>query len=83
MNKWERKSTICWHCLNAVPNSQKTRGCSWSRHFIPVEGWEAEKTNIFCQRWNGKLKTHEDSGTCSYIVRSCPEFIPDGRKDEE
>lgn len=70
------KDTLCWHCANAVPNREKTRGCSWSRKFIPVEGWTAEETSIYCQRREGRK--HD----VSYIVRSCPEFISDGREDE-
>lgn len=28
---------LCWSCGNAV------NGCSWSRSFVPVDGWEAEE----------------------------------------
>lgn len=38
--------TICWTCYNAVPknvNGRYISGCSWSRHLLPVEGWEAVK----------------------------------------
>lgn len=84
MNYWRKNATICWRCLNAVPNKAGTRGCSWSRKFIPVEGWTAEATDIYCQRWNSKTRTREnDKSAISYIVRSCPEFVPDGREDEE
>lgn len=31
--------SLCWSCQNAVPTA--TTGCCWSRHFKPVEGWEA------------------------------------------
>ena len=72
------KDTLCWHCANAVPNRAGTRGCSWSKKFIPVEGWEALKTNVFAS--NGKNKTRV---TQSYIVKSCPEVIPDGRQGEK
>jgi hypothetical protein len=78
MNYWQKKATICWRCLNAVPNKAGTRGCSWSRKFIPVEGWTAEATTIYCQ--HGK---NPSNYTESYVVRSCPEFISDGREDEE
>ena len=70
------KDTLCWRCANAHPNLEKTRGCSWSRKLIPVEGWKAEKTTVYCQRREGR-KLDE-----SYIVRSCPEFISDGRENE-
>lgn len=37
---WYKKTTICWKCQNAVPNTIGTRGCSWSIKGIqkPVEG---------------------------------------------
>jgi hypothetical protein len=34
------KNQLCWDCVNCVPD-RNGRGCSWSRKFIPVEGWEA------------------------------------------
>lgn len=37
-------------------------GCSWSSEYIPVEGW----------------KTKPRDGTESYLVLSCPEFLPEG-----
>lgn len=64
--------SICWFCENAVPNRDGTRGCSWSKAFKPVEGWDAEKTVLFTGYWNSKR-----FGTDSYIVKSCPEFIGD------
>ena len=39
-------------------------GCSWSRDFTPVEGWTAEKV----------LMT---SGTETYEIKECPEFVSD------
>ena len=68
------KDTLCWHCANAVPNREKTRGCSWSRKFIPVEGWTAARTDIYCQNRRGRPYAE------SYIVKSCPEFVSDGRE---
>ena len=77
-------NTLCWRCKNAVPNMEKTCGCSWSRDFIPVESWEAIETSIYCQRWDNRTKTRDASiGTKSYIVISCPEFVPDGREEKE
>ena len=37
-------------------------GCSWSSEYIPVEGWKAKTTTT----------------TTSYLVLSCPEFLPEG-----
>ena len=48
----------CWTCKNACG------GCSWSRDFIPVKGWDAEKTYLIS---NGE---HADS----YYIKSCPEY---------
>lgn len=49
--------SLCWSCINAVPNSH--HGCSWSRKFEPVEGWEAQY----------------DILKDSYKVLSCPLFL--------
>ena len=39
-----RKVQFCWDCVHAVPD--ETHGCSWSNFLKPVEGWQAEKTDI-------------------------------------
>ena len=52
------KYTKCWTCKNACG------GCSWSREFIPVDGWEAKKT---FHPSNGKFAE-------SYYIKSCPEY---------
>lgn len=54
-----KEDTKCWDCAKACVG-----GCSWSRDFIPVEGWDAEKTE-------------KAEGIVSYIVRDCPEFEHD------
>lgn len=59
--------TICWGCKNAVPN-KKDRGCSWSKNFEPVEGWDAERCDVNMQ--HGKKNYVE-----SYIVKRCPLFM--------
>ena len=61
------KQTLCWSCKNAVGR------CSWSEvdeskknrpiKYEPVSGWVAIKTK----------KMHYNS----YVVLSCPEFVPD------
>ncbi len=38
-----RRSQLCWDCVNAVPDEK--HGCPWSNFFLPVEGWQAEKTS--------------------------------------
>ena len=52
------KSTICWKCKKA------SGGCSWSRDFVPVDGWDA------------KEKTMQRIGL-TYLVKYCPEFEED------
>lgn len=53
--------TLCWHCEKAT-----NEGCSWSRAFIPVIGWDAEKDVK-------ETQSNKDDGI-SYFVRKCPEF---------
>lgn len=55
-----RKSTKCWSCSNTCG------GCSWTRDFKPVEGWEAEKIKI-----KNNFYIEE-----SYIVTDCPQYKP-------
>jgi hypothetical protein len=56
---------ICWDCQKAVG------GCSWSRDFTPVEGWDAE--NVPYQPWETQTVKYRDT----YIIRGCPEFLRD------
>lgn len=53
------KDSLCWNCKNSGG------GCSWSKSFEPVEGWNAEKTLIK----NSPYESYE-----SYLVKECPEF---------
>lgn len=60
--------TICWDCQNAV------FGCSWSKDFVPVEGWDATPTLLYANdKVHGPVQ--------SYEVNRCPQYIPDGRAD--
>ena len=45
---------LCWHCAKA------TGGCSWSKNFTPVPGWDAKKV----------VKGYVDT----YDIRDCPLF---------
>ena len=56
------KTTLCWDCKNAV------KGCSWSKDFIPVDGWKAKKTYLRPGEKRGKPIE-------SYIVEKCPQFV--------
>jgi hypothetical protein len=53
---------ICIACKNYCG------GCSWSSTFTPVDGWDAEETNLHIQkgRW---IKT--------YKIKGCPEYEED------
>ena len=61
---YKATDSLCWDCGRALG------GCSWSKRFKPVKGWEAEKTVI-----------QDVRGDCeSYHVISCPRYRPDRRK---
>lgn len=64
--------TLCWRCKNAVPGAKY--GCSWSRGFKPVDGWTARETKIM--RSAGEYYYADTS----YLVKKCPEYIPDKPK---
>ena len=79
--------TLCWNCRYAtgknlpkplVLTSKKTgkkhafRGCPWASDGIKIPGWDAEKTVIYNQ---------EGGPIPSYLVKSCPYFKPDTRKE--
>lgn len=55
-----RKDQLCFSCKNACG------GCSWSKTFTPVDGWEAKECKI--PRTN--IKT--------YKIKKCPEYVFDG-----
>lgn len=61
-NKKER-GTLCWDCKNACG------GCSWSRNFTPVAGWNATEgaVKVMCQKSQRYVQT--------FFVHSCPEFV--------
>lgn len=65
MTKYQFNQNICWDCQKA------TGGCSWSRNFTPVEGWEAEL--IPYQPWKNKHINFSDT----YHITKCPEFVED------
>lgn len=43
-------------------------GCNWSDELKPVEGWDAEETDL--------------AGFNTYIIRRCPEFVRGTRDDK-
>lgn len=54
-----KHSTLCWDCEKACGK------CSWSKKFIPVEGWVATPT---------KVSIGENQYIDSFDVYECPEF---------
>ena len=52
-----KKDQKCWHCRNIST-------CEWGKSGEPVEGWNAEKTEINCG--NQYIET--------YDIRDCPKF---------
>ena len=57
--------TLCWRCVNAVPDPETGAGCPWSRRFEPVEGWTA-----FPRRYDESTGNHG----VSYQVTACPSY---------
>lgn len=69
-----KNSSLCWYCRHAVPKKiidrhtyeeHYVRGCAWSIYKQPVEGWDAEKSEI--TGGNGNRIT-------CYYVKYCPMF---------
>jgi hypothetical protein len=60
-----KANSLCWLCKRAYGL------CSWSRHFEPVKGWEAEPTVIKGDKKGRNPDIH------SYEVKKCPLFIQD------
>lgn len=63
----DRANTLCWRCGNA------TGGCSWSRDFEPVPGWNALERPVMTK--NGECRAK------SFLVLWCPEFRAESVKD--
>lgn len=59
-------ATLCWDCDNACG------GCPWADKFQPVDGWTADYQPV--KAINGKKETLLLD---SYMVKSCPLFVPD------
>ncbi len=56
--------TLCWGCKKAIG------GCSWADKLKPVEGWDAEPTIV----------KDADGDFESFLVKTCPEYIPDDKR---
>ena len=55
------RGQLCWRCKNACG------GCSWSKNFTPVEGWDAKPVVL----------KDEEGEIFTYNIKGCPEFIND------
>ena len=60
---------LCWRC------SKSCGGCSWSRRFQPIQGWEAEPTIV------KQISNRRDAAgkriyitIKSYKITACPMF---------
>ena len=66
--------SLCWRCVRSVPGAGGKKGCSWSREFVPVNGWTAEPKEI-CDSKPGCKRV-----IVSYSVILCPEFIEEKKR---
>ena len=64
-----REQTLCWSCRNAVPTADGSCGCSWSKRYVPVKGWNALRRDVAVMKYKRPCATE------SYMVKDCPEFI--------
>lgn len=70
-----KQDSICWDCQRAI--ADPTIGCSWSRHFCPVEGWTAEERMITSVSKGKRIRIK------SYLVIDCPRFLPNEGGDKK
>ena len=70
-----KRDSICWDCQRAI--ADPTIGCSWSRHFHPVERWTAEEQMITSVSKGERIQIK------SYLVIYCPKFLPDDGGDKK
>lgn len=64
MSETVKRPTLCWTCTRPG-----TGGCSWDKELKPVEGWKAERNDL----WT----TGKNRYTESYIVEECPLYERD------
>lgn len=61
--------TLCWSCAKACG------GCSWSKDFKPIDGWDAIPT---------KIRIPDDDGGARYVdsfkITACPQYIADSKE---
>ena len=66
-----RKESLCWSCIHAVPSMEKGTGCSWSRSVgkIPVKGCEYAEKVCYGNYNGGKLVLK--------TMTKCPQYSQD------
>ncbi len=69
-NVKHKPQTICFKCKTPSPT------CPWKYNFTPVEGWEAEETEL-------KIAKSSSSTCKTYNVKSCPLFTDNDRVVED
>ena len=70
--EFAKTGQLCWKCQKACG------GCSWSKSFIPIPGWTAQRHDV--SMWPQGKEAE------SYRIYACPEFVKDPpreRKKEE
>lgn len=67
-----KRENMCWTCQKSM------FGCSWSKDFVPVKGWDADPDSI--KSTNGKALNVTITPT--YKVYDCPEYVPEEGKEE-
>lgn len=68
--------SLCWNCKRADLFLHDGYYCPWAANFIPVDGWDAEPTQI--------VSVEIEDIIDSFHVKSCPLFIAEkGRRGKK
>lgn len=71
----EINTTLCWNCQRSIPIHGVS--CSWSAGFIPIQGWNAERRDLYISG----SKSNTERTVESYLVKECPEFLAENRRE--
>lgn len=81
------EETLCWKCNKAF-----TKECSWSKEFIPVDGWEINNKNEFVincpefeeyQRLEKLSNVGYDVISAQIIKRAMLDYLNGGKIEEQ
>lgn len=75
-NYKKNNPTKCWDCRKADASDC----CPWANRFKPVLGWIAEPTMIYFNVQHGAKVVKKPCP--SFIVKYCPLFEPDPKRDQ-